>query len=131
CREGSGFKGKWSPPAMYTVGGVSAGFQVGTSSTDFVLLVMNEKTVDAIKKGKINLGKDATAVAGPSASASAAGVSGSDIYTYGRAKGLFAGVSLGSAGLEPDTDANKRLYGTDISAAAIVGPNRVVKPPDG
>ena len=119
CRAGANFTGKWSAPAMYSVGGVSAGLQVGGSSSDFVLLISTEKGVNAILKGKTKLGSDATAAAGPSG-ATAGSVSGNDILTYGRAKGLFAGVSLGSASLDPDNDANQRLYGKAISAEEIV-----------
>lgn len=124
CRLGSDFKGKWSAPAMYTVSGVSAGLQVGGSSSDFVLLVMADKAVEAVLNGKTKLGRDATAAAGPSG-ATASSVGGSDILTYGRAKGLFAGVSMGGATLDPDDDANKRLYGKEISARAIVRENAV------
>jgi lipid-binding SYLF domain-containing protein len=124
CRRNSG---KWSAPAMYSIGGVSAGLQVGGSSSDYVLLVMNEKGVNAILNGKTELGKDATATAGPSG-ATAASVGGSDILTYKRAKGLFAGVSLGGASLEPDNDSNQRLYGKAISPQEIVQANAVPTP---
>jgi lipid-binding SYLF domain-containing protein len=130
CRTGKNFSGKWSAPAMYSVGGVSGGLQIGGSSTDFVLLVMEAKAVDAILNGKTKLGRDATATAGPSG-ATAASMSGSDIFTYGKSKGLFAGVSLGSASLDPDTDANKRLYGKDISATEIVRGSGVQPPAGG
>jgi lipid-binding SYLF domain-containing protein len=129
CRTGKDFSGKWSAPAMYTIGGVSAGLQVGGSSTDYVLLVVSQKGVDAILKGKTKLGDEATAAAGPSG-ATASDI-GSDIVTYGRAKGLFAGVSLGGATLEPDQDANKRLYGKDLTADEIVIKNTVPTPAAG
>ncbi len=125
CRSNS--TGKWSAPAMYTIGGVSAGLQVGGSSSDYVLLVMSEKGVNAILNGKMELGRDATAAAGPSG-ASAASVSGNDILTYKAAKGLFAGVSLGGASLEPDNDANQRLYGRSITPQEIVQANAVPTP---
>jgi SH3 domain-containing YSC84-like protein 1 len=127
CKTGK--SGRWSAPAMYTVGGVSAGLQVGGSSTDYVLLVMTQKGVDSLLKGKTGLGKDATAAAGPGATA--ADVGGNDLLTYGRAKGLFAGVSLGGATLEPDNDANKRLYGADLTAADILVKNSVPPTPAG
>jgi SH3 domain-containing YSC84-like protein 1 len=129
CRTGKNFSGKWSAPAMYTIGGVSAGLQVGGSSTDYVLLVVSQKGVDALLKGKTKLGDEATAAAGPSG-ATASDI-GSDIVTYGRAKGLFAGVSLGGATLEPDQDANKRLYGKDVTADEIVIKNTVPTPAAG
>jgi len=130
CRAGEHFRGKWSAPAMFKVSGVSAGLQVGGSSSDFVLLIMSDKGLNAILKGKTNLGSDATAAAGPSG-ATASSVGEADIFTYGKAKGLFAGVSLGSATLEPDADANQRLYGKAISAREIVRGKGVPTPAGG
>jgi lipid-binding SYLF domain-containing protein len=118
CRSGQDFNGKWSTPAMYSVGGMSAGFQVGGSSTDFVLLLMTPKVVDQILKGKTKMGTDATAAAGPGATAASA--SDAEILTYGKSEGLFAGVSLGGATVEPDNDANHRLYGKTLTATNIV-----------
>jgi lipid-binding SYLF domain-containing protein len=119
CRSGANFTGKWSAPAMYSIGGASAGFQVGGTSTDFVLLVMSKSAVDKVLDGKVKVGSDVTAAAGPGATAGGK-VGGEDILTYARAKGLFAGVSLDGSTLDPDSDANKRLYGNDLSAKAIV-----------
>ncbi len=118
CRSGQDFKGKWSAPAMYSVGGASVGLQVGGSSTDFVLLLMNAKVVNQVLNGKTKMGTDATAAAGPGATAASA--SDVDILTYGRAKGVFAGVSLGGATVEPDNDANYRLYGKTLTSTDIV-----------
>jgi len=118
CRSGQKFDGKWSAPAMYTVGGASVGLQVGGSSSDFVLLLMNEKVVNQVLNGKTKMGTDATAAAGPGATAASA--SDADILTYGRAKGVFAGVSVGGATVEPDNDANYRLYGKTLTATDIV-----------
>lgn len=126
CRTGENFTGKWSAPAMYTVGGASVGLQVGGSSSDFVLLLMNQKVVNQFLNGKTKMGQDATAAAGPGATAASA--VDSDILTYGRAKGMFAGVSLGSATVEPDNDANYRLYGKRLTAGDIVRSSGV-KPP--
>ncbi len=119
CRTGKKFEGKWSAPAMLKVGGVSAGLQLGGSSSDFVLLVMSDKGVNSILNQKTKLGSDATAAAGPSGATSGSPV-GTDVLTYGRAKGLFAGVSLGGASLESDNDANQRSYGKPLSARDIV-----------
>ncbi|HVP50523.1 MAG TPA: lipid-binding SYLF domain-containing protein [Terriglobales bacterium] len=127
CRSGKNFEGKWSAPAMLTVGGVSAGLQVGGSSSDFVLLVMTEKAVNTILDQKTKLGTDATAAAGPSGATTGSPVGG-DVLTYGRAKGLFAGVSLGGASLEADNDANKRTYGKPISVRDIVRGSAVKTP---
>jgi lipid-binding SYLF domain-containing protein len=130
CRTGASFSGKWSAPAMYSMGGASLGLQVGGSSSDFVLLLMDQKVVNQFLNGKTKMGADATAAAGPGATA-AGPVDNADILTYGRAKGLFAGVSLGSATLEPDSDANLRLYGKQLSASDIVRSNNVKAPAGG
>lgn len=129
CRSGANFKGKWSAPAMYSVGGASIGFQAGGSSTDFVLLLMNEKVVNQVLNGKTKMGTDATAAAGPGATAASA--SDADILTYGRAEGLFAGVSLGGSSLESDNDANHRLYGKTLTATDIVRGTGVKPTTDG
>jgi len=132
CRSGEKFDGKWSAPAVYGIGGASVGLQAGASSTDFVLLVMNEKGVDAVLADKTKLGSDATAAAGPSgATAASSSVGGADVLTYARAKGLFAGVSLEGAVLHQDNDANKRLYGKAISAREIVRRDAVKTPASG
>jgi lipid-binding SYLF domain-containing protein len=117
CRGGENFKGKWSAPAMFSVGGASVGLQVGGSSSDFVLLLMDAKVVNQVLNGKTKMGTDATAAAGPGATAASA--VDADILTYGRAKGVFAGVSLGGATVEPDNDANYRLYGKTLTATEI------------
>jgi lipid-binding SYLF domain-containing protein len=77
---------------MFTIGGASAGFQIGGSSTDFVLLIMTPAAVDKVLAGKTKVGSDMTAATGPSGATSSGSVGGADILTYGRAKGLFAGI---------------------------------------
>jgi lipid-binding SYLF domain-containing protein len=129
CREGKEFRGKWSPPAMYTVGGASAGFQIGGTATDYVLLIMAPSAADKVMNGKVKVGSDATAAAGPGASASTS--SGADILTYSRTKGLFAGVSLNGASLDIDGDANGRLYGSGTSAKQILTGGDVKVTPGG
>ncbi len=118
CRSGKNFSGKWSTPAMYSIGGASAGLQLGGTASDIILLIMANTAVDKVLDSKVKVGTDATAAAGPGASA---GMSGSaDILTYSRTKGVFAGISINGASLDPATDANKRLYGGDFSARQIV-----------
>jgi len=118
CREGSGFSGKWSPPAMYTVGGASAGFQVGGKASDYVIAVMAPTAVDKLLNSKVKVGSDVSAAAGPGASAPSQQTA--DMLTYSRSSGLFAGVSLDGASLDPDSSANERLYGKAISAKEVV-----------
>jgi SH3 domain-containing YSC84-like protein 1 len=126
CRTGQNFSGPWSAPAMYSIGGLSAGLQVGGSSTDYVVLVMTKKGANALLKGKTKLGSQASASAGPSG-ATASGT-GSDMLTYARTKGLFAGASLGGATLEPDKEANTRLYGKKLTAEEILVKNAAPVP---
>lgn len=129
CRTGQNFEGKWSAPAMYSIGGVSAGLQLGGTSSDFVLLLMDRKVVNQILNGKTKMGADATAAAGPGATA--AGATDADVLTYGRAKGVFAGVSLGGASVEPDNDANYRLYDKRLVPSDIVRSTAVKPTPGG
>ena len=129
CRTGQNFEGKWSAPAMFSVGGASVGLQIGGTSSDFVLLLMDRKVVNQVLNGKTKMGADATAAAGPGATA--AGAADADILTYGRSKGLFAGASLGSATIDPDNDANFRLYGKRLTAGDIVRSTTVKATPAG
>lgn len=131
CRGGKNFNGKWSAPAMYSIGGASYGMQVGGSSTDYVLLIMAPTAVDKVLNGKVKVGSDMTAAAGPSGATTAGAVGGADILSYGRAKGLFAGMSLNGSSMSPDSDANERLYGKTISAREIVTGKAVTPTPGG
>jgi lipid-binding SYLF domain-containing protein len=133
CRTGTDMTGPWSAPAMYKLDVGSLGVQLGSTSTDYVLLVLTKKGAEKILSGKLKLGADATAVAGPSgAKAAAANDPNIDVLTYSRAKGgLFAGASLASASLDTDDDANKAVYGKDVTATAIVRENAVTTTPAG
>src|SRR3974390_1448462 len=120
CREGSGFSGKWSPPAMYSIGGASAGFQVGGKASDVVIAIMAPTAVDKVLSGKVKVGSDVSAAAGPGAQAGTLSNT-ADMLTYSRSSGLFAGASLdGGASLDPDANANERLYSKTASAKDIV-----------
>jgi lipid-binding SYLF domain-containing protein len=119
CREGSGFTGKWSPPAMYSFGGASAGLQVGGKASDIVIAIMAPTAVDKVLNSKVKVGTDVSAAAGPGASAGTMGNS-ADMLTYSRSSGAFAGASIDGASLNPDSDANQRLYGKPASAKEIV-----------
>jgi len=117
CRTGPDLNGKWSPPAMYTASGVSVGLQAGGSSSDFVILLMDKKAVDAFLKGKTKLGRDASVAAGPGATAANVG---GDVLTYARTSGAFAGLSLGGVTFDSDNNANQRLYDKAVGASEIV-----------
>ena len=132
CRGGKNFKGKWGAPTMMALEGGSAGLQLGGQATDFVLLLMNDRSASSILTSKVKLGGDASAAAGPigrTASAETDVTMRAEVLTYSRARGLFAGVSLEGSTLRPDNDANEHLYGKKIDAKAIVMEGAVKAPP--
>jgi lipid-binding SYLF domain-containing protein len=132
CREGAEMNGHWSAPAMYTLDTGSLGAQLGSTSTDYVLLVMTQRGANKVLSGKLKLGADASAAAGPSgAKASGFNDPNVDILTYSQSKGLFAGASLGSASMDSDDDMNKELYGKSIDATQIVRHGAVPVPASG
>jgi len=121
CRNGKTMDGKWGAPVMYTLDTGSLGAQLGSSSTDYVLLVMSQNGADKVLSGKVKLGADASATAGPSgAQASGFNDPKIDILTYSRSKGLFAGASLGSASMGADNQADQELYGKTVDAIEII-----------
>ena len=131
CRKGADMSGTWGAPAMYALDQGSIGVQLGSTATDFVLVVVSKKGADQILNGKTKLGSNAAAAAGPTG-AQATGYNASamnqDVLTYSRSKGLFAGVSLEGASMEDDKDANKSLYGKSTSAKDIVMGSQDVVP---
>ena len=133
CRSGQDMTGPWTAPAMYKLNVGSLGVQLGSSTTDYVLLVQTKLGAQKVLSGKLKLGADASAVAGPSgAKALSANDPNVDVLTYSRAKsGLFAGASLGSAELDTDDDANKAVYGKSITATDIVREGAVTVTPAG
>jgi lipid-binding SYLF domain-containing protein len=123
CRGGTDFDRGWSAPAMMALEGLSAGLQFGGQATDFVLLVMNRRGAEAILNSRAKLGADVSVSAGPvgrDAAASSDVTLRSEILSYSRSRGLFAGISLEGSTLRPDGDANRKLYGKGISVKKIV-----------
>jgi lipid-binding SYLF domain-containing protein len=123
CRSGKEFKGPWGAPAMYALEGGSVGFQIGGEATDLILLVMNQRGADSILSSKVKLGADASAAAGPKgrdASADTDAYMRSEILSYSRSRGLFAGISLEGSSLRPDDDASADVYGRKLTAREIV-----------
>jgi len=111
----------------------SLGVQLGSTAVDYVLLVESKTGAEKVLSGKLKLGADASAVAGPSgAKAVSTSDPNVDVLTYSRTKGgLFAGASLGSASLESDDDANKTAYNKQVNAAQIVQNAAVTTTPAG
>ncbi len=122
CRSGADFAGPWSAPIMMQSSGGSVGFQAGGQSTDFVVLVMNDKGARAVMKGRAKLGADASVAAGPvgrDAEASTTATMAAEMLSYSDSQGVFAGVSLSGTSLGPDDGANENLYGKKISGEEI------------
>jgi SH3 domain-containing YSC84-like protein 1 len=131
CRKGENFKGSWGAPTMMALEGGSFGFQIGGQATDFVLLVMNEGGARGILAGKVKLGGDASVAAGPvgrDASAETDVTLRSEILSYSRSRGLFAGISLEGSTIRPDNKANKQIYGKELEAKQIVLSDQVRVP---
>jgi len=123
CRTGEDFSGPWSAPTLMALEGGSIGFQLGGQSTDFVLLVMNDRGATSVLGSKVKLGADASAAAGPkgrTAGASTDAAMRAEMLTYSRSRGLFAGVSLEGSTVRPDNDANALVYGSQIPARELV-----------
>jgi lipid-binding SYLF domain-containing protein len=122
CRaaEGAG----WGPPAAMRIEGGSFGFQIGVSSSDVVMLVMNERGMQKLSSSKFTIGADANAAAGPvgrDAAAQTDAFMSAEILSWSRSKGLFAGVSLDGATLRNDLDENEALYGQRWTSKQILG----------
>ena len=118
CRHG----GRWGAPVFMEMAKGSAGFQIGASSTDLVLIVTNQSGVDKLLRNKVTLGADASIAAGPvgrSASAATDTQMSTEMLAYSRSKGLFAGIDLSGGSLKPDESANARAYGSTVSARDI------------
>ena len=131
CRKGQDFTGSWGAPTMMALEGGSFGFQIGGQATDFVLLVMNESGARGILAGKVKLGGDASVAAGPvgrDASAETDVTLRSEILSYSRSRGLFAGVSLEGSTIRPDNKANRQIYGKRLGAKEIVFSEQVRTP---
>jgi SH3 domain-containing YSC84-like protein 1 len=132
CRGGANFHGPWGAPTMMALEGGSFGLQLGGQATDFVLLLMSPTSAANILKSKVKLGGDVSAAAGPvgrNASAETDASMRAEILSYSRARGLFAGISLSGSTLRADNDANKVLYGKELTAQQIVFDKAVPPPP--
>ena len=123
CRTGDDFKGPWSGPIMMATEAGSVGFQIGAQGTDYIILVLNDAGARTVMKSKVKLGTDASIAAGPvgrTAEASTTGNLKAQMLSYSRSRGVFGGVSLSGASLRVDGDANKNLYGEEVTPAQIM-----------
>ena len=130
CRSASG-QG-WGAPGAVRVEGGSVGLQIGVSSTDLVLLVMNERGMKRLLSTKFTLGGDASVAAGPvgrDATAQTDAPMTAEILSWSRSHGVFAGVSVDGSTLRNDIDVNTELYGKPWENRQIL--NSGLKPPAG
>ena len=115
--------GTWSNPSFITLTGGSIGFQAGVQSSDVVLVFRNDRSLESIVNGKVTLGADAGVAAGPVGRNAAAATDGqlkAEIWSWSRARGLFAGVALDGAVLQIDHDANQLVYGPNTTARMVL-----------
>ena len=121
----------WGPPAAIRIEGGSFGLQIGVSSSDVILLIMNERGMKRLTSSKFTIGADATAAAGPvgrNATAQTDALLSAEILSWSRARGVFAGISLDGATLRNDIDENQAMYGQRWESKDIL--NSGIKPPE-
>ena len=125
--------GAWSNPVFVTLAGGSFGFQLGVQSIDAIMVFKNRQSVERMTRGKITLGADAAAAAGPVGRSMSAGTDiflKAEVYTYSRSRGLFAGVSLAGSGLQIDYEATDKFYGlSGLTAGEVFAGSRINKVP--
>jgi lipid-binding SYLF domain-containing protein len=128
CRTDHG----WSAPIFLAVEGGSVGYQIGGSSTDLVLLFMNDHAFKSLLGDKFKLGADATVAAGPVGRDAAAGTDvrlDAEVLSYSRSKGVFAGVSLDGTVVQADKSGDRAMYGEHASRHDIMS-GQVSVPPE-
>lgn len=116
--------GGWSAPAFFTASGGSVGAQIGVEGVDLVMMIMNDKGMQHLMSNKFQIGGEASAAAGPvgrHASADTDWKAGTELLTYSRAKGLFAGISLNGTWVARDADAIDAEYGNNVATDQILG----------
>ncbi|MGH9616365.1 MAG: lipid-binding SYLF domain-containing protein [Acidobacteriaceae bacterium] len=128
CRTASG---KWSAPAFVQMAGGSFGFQIGGQSTDLVLIAVNQRGMQDLLKSKFKIGGDAAASAGPVGRNAAAATNltlKSELLTYSRSQGLFAGIDLNGTVVNQNTNDTREFYGHDVPFDTILE-GEVATPP--
>ncbi len=119
CRTANG----WSAPAFFTITGGSWGLQIGVEGVDLVMIIQNEEGMKHLINSNFELGGDASAAAGPvgrHASADTDWKLNTEVLTYSRARGLFAGLTLTGAAIRRDDDSTEATYGHDVSTRRIL-----------
>jgi lipid-binding SYLF domain-containing protein len=126
-------EGGWSNPSFISVAGGSIGWQIGVQAIDIILVFKSSRSIEHIMTGKFTLGADASIAAGPvgrEASAATDVQLKSEIYSYSRSRGLFAGLSIAGAALQIDDDANENFYGVKNISARDIFKGKDLKVPE-
>jgi lipid-binding SYLF domain-containing protein len=119
CRTANG----WSAPAFITISGGNWGLQIGVEAVDLVMIIQNEKGMQKLLSSNFHVGGDASAAAGPVGRHAEAGTDWkmtTEILTYSRAKGVFAGLTLEGASIRQDNDSRHAMYGPHVTTRALL-----------
>ena len=119
CRTANG----WSAPAFITISGGSWGLQIGVEAVDVVMIFQNDRAMQRLLESNFQVGGDASAAAGPVGRHATAGTDwklDTEILTYSRAKGAFAGLTLTGASLRQDNDSRRAIYGDHVTTRALL-----------
>ncbi len=125
CRTASG----WSAPAFFVITGGSWGLQIGVEGVDLVMIIQNERGMQQLISSGFQIGGDASAAAGPvgrHASADTDWKLNTEILTYSRARGAFAGITLTGASIRRDDDSMRAIYGPHESTRSVLKGNVAV-----
>lgn len=123
---------RWSAPAFFAITGGSWGLQIGVEGIDLVMIIQSDKGMQHLLSSKFQVGADASAAAGPvgrHASADTDWKLNTEILTYSRSKGVFAGLTIDGASIRPDEDSMKAMYGPDVTTHSVLAGN-VPPPPE-
>jgi len=126
-------EGTWSAPAFISLTGGSIGLQAGVQSADVVMVFRNDRSLDSIVNGKLTLGADVGVAAGPLGRHAATATDGqlqAEIWSWSRARGLFAGIALDGAVLSIDDEANQAVYGQGTTPRMIFEGRTAQQPSD-
>jgi lipid-binding SYLF domain-containing protein len=120
CRKENG---GWKAPLFLAIDGGSVGYQIGGSSTDLVMVFMNDHALHSLLSDQFKLGGDASVAAGPVGRTADADTDlklQAEILSYSRAKGIFAGVSLQGAVVKADNSGDRAMYGESVTRNQIL-----------
>lgn len=115
--------GSWSAPAFFSISGGSWGLQAGVESVDLVMMIMTDEGARHLLENKFQVGASASGAAGPVGRHASAGVDwklDTQILTYSRSKGLFAGIDLNGSWIERDSDSTQAMYGRDLGTTELL-----------